>query len=48
MSKLLPGENLILKDHPHWITLVKSLVVPVALLVVVLVSDFPLLGPGHS
>src|SRR3989441_4146398 len=45
MSKLLPGENLILKDHPHWITLVKSLVVPVVLLVVVLVSDFTLLGP---
>src|SRR5947209_20576858 len=44
MSKLLPGENLVLKDHPHWITLVKSLVVPVVLLVVVLVSDFTLVG----
>ena len=30
MSKLLPGENLVLKDHPHWITVVKSLIVPVS------------------
>ena len=45
MSKLLPGENLVLKDHPHWITVVKSVVVPVVLVVVVLVSDFTLFGP---
>ena len=45
MSKLLPGENLILKHHPHWITLVKSLVVPVVLFLVVVVADFTLLGP---
>ncbi len=47
MSKLLPGENLILKDHPHWITVVKSLVVPVVLVVVVLVADFTLLNPDN-
>jgi uncharacterized membrane protein YdbT with pleckstrin-like domain len=47
MSKLLPGENLVLKDHPHWITFVKSLVVPVVLVAVVLVADFSLLNPDH-
>jgi len=47
MSKLLPGENLVLKDHPHWITVVKSLVVPVVLVVVVLVADLTLLNPGN-
>jgi uncharacterized membrane protein YdbT with pleckstrin-like domain len=47
MSKLLPGENLVLKDHPHWITLVKSLVVPVVLVAVVLVADFTLLNPDN-
>lgn len=45
MSKLLPGENLVLKDHPHWITVVKSLVVPAVLLVVVAVADLTVLGP---
>jgi uncharacterized membrane protein YdbT with pleckstrin-like domain len=45
MSKLLPGENLVVQDHPHWITLVKSLVVPAVLLVVVAVADFTILGP---
>jgi uncharacterized membrane protein YdbT with pleckstrin-like domain len=43
MSKLLPGENLVLKHHPHWITLVNSLVVPVVLLVVAIVADFTVL-----
>jgi uncharacterized membrane protein YdbT with pleckstrin-like domain len=47
MSKLLPGENLVTKQHPHWITLVKSVVVPVVLLLVVIVADFALLGPDH-
>ena len=32
-SQLLPGENLILKDHPHWIVVLKSLVVPIILLI---------------
>jgi len=48
MSKLLPGENLILKDHPHWITLVKSVVVPVVLLLVVAVADFTVLSPDNG
>ena len=45
MSKLLPGENLVLKHHPHWITLLKSVAVPVVLFLVVVVADFSLLGP---
>src|SRR2546428_5893667 len=48
MSKLLPGENLVLRDHPHWITVVKSLVVPAVLLVVAIVADFTLLGPAYG
>ena len=38
-SELLPGENLILKTHQHWIVLVKSLVFPVVLLVIVAIVD---------
>ncbi len=45
MSKLLPGENLVLKHHPHWITLVKSVSVPVVLFLAVVIADFTLLGP---
>ena len=45
MSKLLPGESLVLKDHPHWITVIKSLIVPAVLVIVVAVADFTLLGP---
>ena len=45
MSKLLPGENLVLKDHPHWITLVKSVIVPAVLVVLVAVADFTVLFP---
>src|SRR4029077_6327525 len=37
---LLPGENLIVKVHQHWIFVVKSLLIPVALLILVIVSDF--------
>src|SRR5437868_10618523 len=48
MSKLLPGENLVLQDHPHWITVVKSLVVPVVLLVVAVIADLTLLGPDYG
>ena len=47
MSKLLPGENLVIKAHPHWIVLVKSLWIPVVLLVIVLVADFTILGPDY-
>ena len=45
MRKLLPGENLVLQDHPHWITIVGSLVVPVILLVLIAVADFTILYP---
>ncbi len=48
LSKLLPGENLVLKDHPHWITVIKSLVVPVVILIVVAVADFTILGPDYG
>jgi uncharacterized membrane protein YdbT with pleckstrin-like domain len=43
---LLPGENLILLDHPHWIVVVKSVLTPIFLLIVVAVADFTILGPG--
>jgi uncharacterized membrane protein YdbT with pleckstrin-like domain len=38
-NELLPGENLILKDHPHWIVVVKSLVAPILLLIIAAVID---------
>jgi len=38
-SELLPGENLVLKAHQHWIVIVKSLVVPFALLALMAVID---------
>jgi uncharacterized membrane protein YdbT with pleckstrin-like domain len=38
-TDLLPGENLVLKAHPHWIVIVKSLVIPVVLLVIAGVVD---------
>ena len=37
---LLPGENLVMKVHQHWIFVVKSILIPVALLILVVVSDF--------
>lgn len=46
MSKLLPGENLVLKQHPHWITIVRSLILPIVLIAIVLVADFSFLGPN--
>src|SRR5713226_2007786 len=38
-SELLPGENLVLKAHQHWIVIVKSLLFPVALLILVALID---------
>lgn len=38
-SELLPGENLILKEHQHWIVLVKALLIPVVLLVIAAIVD---------
>src|SRR5207249_4531969 len=43
MSKLLPGENLVLKDHPHWITVVKTVPIPIVLVILVLWADFTVL-----
>jgi uncharacterized membrane protein YdbT with pleckstrin-like domain len=48
MSNLLPGENLILKSHQHWITVIKSVVVPVIVVVLVLIADFTFLSPKSS
>jgi uncharacterized membrane protein YdbT with pleckstrin-like domain len=46
-GELLPGENLILKLHQHWIFVAKSLMIPVALLLLVAVADI-VIGPGHG
>ena len=47
MSNLLPGENLILKDHPHWVVVIKSVLFPVVLVILVLIGDFTLLSPNN-
>ncbi len=39
-KELLPGENLIMKVHQHWIFIAKSLALPVALLILVALADF--------
>jgi uncharacterized membrane protein YdbT with pleckstrin-like domain len=44
MSNLLPGENLILKAHPHWVVLIKSIWLPIVAVVLVLIADFTILG----
>ncbi|HLZ95285.1 MAG TPA: PH domain-containing protein [Candidatus Dormibacteraeota bacterium] len=47
-ADLLPGENLILKVHQHWIFVAKSLVLPVALLVLVGIADLTVIAAaGH-
>ena len=46
MSKLLPGENLVLKEHPHWVTVVGSVFLPAVLVVAVAILDFTLLSPN--
>lgn len=48
MSKLLPGENLVVKDHPHWITLVKTLPIPIVLVALVLWADFTFLLDNYG
>ena len=40
---LLPGENLVVRVHQHWIFVAKSLVVPVALLILVALADFTII-----
>jgi uncharacterized membrane protein YdbT with pleckstrin-like domain len=45
---LLPGENLIVRVHQHWIFVAKSLVLPVALLILVALADFTVIAAsGH-
>ena len=39
---LLPGENLLLKLHQHWIFVAKSLLIPIALLLLSVVADIVL------
>lgn len=46
MSKLLPGENLVVKDHPHWITVAGSLILPAVLVLAVAILDLTLLSPN--
>ena len=48
MSKLLPGEHLVIRAHPHWVTIVKNVVVPVVLFLVVVVADLTVLGPDYG
>jgi putative membrane protein len=45
---LLPGETLILKVHQHWIFILKSILLPIALGILVLIADFTVLASaGH-
>lgn len=46
MSKLLPGENLVVKDHPHWITVAGALILPAVLVLAVAILDLTLLSPN--
>lgn len=46
-SDLLPGENLIIKSHQHWIVLFKALLIPVILVILVAIADFTILGPDY-
>jgi uncharacterized membrane protein YdbT with pleckstrin-like domain len=48
MSNLLPGETMILKAHPHWVTLIRSLIVPVVLVVIVIWADFTILLDNYN
>jgi uncharacterized membrane protein YdbT with pleckstrin-like domain len=45
-SQLLPGETLVLKEHPHWIVVVKSLAAPIVLLIVAVIVDFTATNTG--
>lgn len=48
MSNLLPGENLVLKKHPHWIVVVKSIWIPIVAVVLVLIADFTILLDNYN
>ena len=47
-SDLLPGENLVITAHRHWVVVVKSILWPVILLVVVGIADFTILLNNYS
>ena len=47
-KELLPGENLILQDHPHWVVLIKSIWIPIVLVVLVLIADFTILLNNYN
>src|SRR6202049_786454 len=48
MSNLLPGENLILKDHPHWVVLIKSIWLPIVAVILVVIADFTILEANYN
>jgi uncharacterized membrane protein YdbT with pleckstrin-like domain len=48
MSNLLPGENLVLKAHPHWITFIRTLIIPIVLVLLVLWADFTILLDNYN
>jgi len=48
MSNLLPGENLILKDHPHWVVLIKSIWLPMVAVILVVIADFTILEQNYN
>jgi len=48
MSKLLPGENLVVKHHPHWVFLAKTLWIPVVVVLLVIWADFTILLHNYS
>src|SRR5256885_5523367 len=48
MSNLLPGENLVIKAHPHWIVLIKSVWIPIVAVVLVVIADFTILLDNYN
>lgn len=48
MSKLLPGESLVLKRHPHWIFLARTLWIPLVLVLLVIWADFTVLLDNYN
>ena len=48
MSNLLPGENLVIKAHPHWIVLIKSVWIPIVAVVLAVIADFTILLDNYN
>ena len=45
----MPGETLVMREHQHWVVMVKPLLLPIALLVLVVVGDFlPSIDPDYK